>query len=44
MKMQQYLIKFLEPRPNGPEMAILLTSLLNVKVSGTTAKKINGLL
>jgi uncharacterized membrane protein len=34
--MQRDLVKILEPKTNGPEIAILLTDLLNVKISDTT--------
>lgn len=37
--MQNFLIKLLEPKTNGPEMAEVLTSLLNVKVTATTLTK-----
>ena len=37
--MQNFLIKLLEPKTNGPEMTEVLTSLLNVKVSSSTLTK-----
>jgi hypothetical protein len=37
--MQHYLTKLLEARSNDPEIAILLTTLLNVKISGATLTK-----
>jgi len=37
--MQNFLIKLLEPRTNGPEIALVLISQLNVRISRTTLTK-----
>jgi len=37
--MPNFLTKLLDPTPNGPESAMLLATLLDVKISATTLKK-----